>query len=358
MSHWVVIQELRCRRCLLALSALVLACCTRFGYHASNPPGDRELGLRDLGLLDRALAPETSLGDAVTADLTPPIPDIASLDSAPSPCAGAFALKSSAQEPGGEHLVVVTPLQTQCVYRFVVKGAGGGYAESVARGGHGGLNSFDFVPGQAGVLILTVGGGGTGDPQRRDGGSGASSVVFDPDATAGRGDAFTLSIAGGGGGEGGDAGSGSCENGGDGNGDGAGGAGQGGYGSSGGNGACNVWGDCCGGTCSPSALCQGGRGGAGAVATSGGVPGGFGKGGGKGGDASFGGGGGGGYGGAGGSRYNGSGGGGGGKVFTVVPPAPLLDTTDPAKSLGGGGRGGDSTRASGEDGSIALTVGG
>jgi len=314
--------------------------CVRAGFLQLTSADTNDSAV-DRGVDDRAV-PDRALPDRTPPDL--------------DPCQGEESyLVSSKGEPNGEYTLRVGGDQIDCVFRFVVTGAGGGYAESTARGGHGGLNSFDFIPRQAGQLIVVVGGGGTGTPQHRDGGSGggASSVIFDPDTEP----AFPLGIAGGGGGEGGDAGSGSCEDGGDGNGDGPGSDGSA-YGSPGtGAGVCSPWKDGCGGSCSTIGACQGGRGGVGAGNTSGGLEGGFGKGGGHGGDAAFGGGGGGGYGGAGGSRYNGSGGGGGGEVFTVAAPASLVNTTDPLKSLAGGGRGGSPTAGpTGEDGSVRLVI--
>jgi hypothetical protein len=317
--------------------------CVRLGFDKDHrAPKDADAA-RDAAARDEGLEASSDV-----------ILDLAAPDADPCSGGGSFLL-SSKQQPSGEHTLRVDQHQVACVFGFEVNGAGGGYANGNARGGHGGHNSFSFVAGQPGLLIMVVGGGGTGTSTHRDGGSGggASSVIFDPDARSDRSDAFELGIAGGGGGEGGSVGGTSADDGGDGNGDGKG----SGFGSPGtGKGVCNVWGDCCGGSCSAGTVCQGGAGGQGSGNTSGGVAGGFGKGGGRGGNSAFGGGGGGGYGGAAGSRYNGPGGGGGGKVFSVQPPAILVNTTDTTKCLGGGGRGGTSKDPTGQDGSIIYTI--
>jgi hypothetical protein len=342
------IGNLSARLCIVAVPFLLFAGCVRFLGYADSLTDSDERGAVDLHI------------NRDSADTNPDVasPDVASPDS--NPCSGGGSLlKSSKPEPQGEHTFQVEQALTSCVFRFEVNGAGGGWANHTARGGHGGHNSFEFIPGQTGLLVMVVGGGGTGTANHRDGGSGggASSVIFDPDAQPDRSDAYELSIAGGGGGEGGNADSMGSENGGDGNGDGKGATVGGAPGSSSGAGVCSVWGDCCGGSCKAGVVCQGGPGGLGSGYTSGGVPGGFGKGGGKGGSAAFGAGGGGGYGGAAGSRYNGPGGGGGGKVFSVQPPALLVNTTDTTKRLGGGGRGGTSKSPTGQDGSITFSIG-
>jgi len=331
-------------------SALVVAClfasCVRYGFEpARNSDDTGSLSKGDFGLDSNTESDTTMSSDGDTI-------------SSP-PCSGTITYSSSSlPETDGEHVFEVTEQMKDCLFSFVVKGAGGGYANGNARGGHGGLNSFDFIPGQAGTLVMVVGGGGSGSTVHLDGGSGggASSVMFDPALIADRTDAFTLGIAGGGGGEGGSVGGTSADDGGDGNGDGPGGVVYGAPGT--GAGTCNTWGDCCSGSCITSlSYCQGGRGGVGSGHTSGGVPGGFGKGGGRGGDAAFGGGGGGGFGGGAGARYNGPGGGGAGAVFTVEAPSSIVNTTPPATSLGGGGRGANSADGpTGEDGSIEATI--
>jgi hypothetical protein len=278
-------------------------------------------------------------------------PDFASEESPLIPVDISF-LTSSEDEVGGEYRHIVTEDKINFTYSFIVKGAGGGQVNDPdSLSGNGGRNSFLFTPGESGVLIIVIGGGGLAGagPTRGAPGGGASSVVFDPDAIAGLSDAYLLSIAGGGGGSGTDSGSAGHGGGDGGGGDAIGGSGIGQGAPGDGTRGIGISSGENGNSC--TGLCQGGKGG---LANS--VAGGFGKGAGAGGDVTYGGGGGGGYGGGSGARWDEAGSGGAGKVFNVSAPANLSNTTDPPDGLGLGGAGGNLTQLQGEDGSVILSI--
>lgn len=317
-----------------------------------------ELVRPDLGRSD--LDPQADLAADLQTETAPNL-DSNALADAPAEgtalCQGGSTWTTISQgQPDDEYAFAVPAPLASCTFSFVVKGGGGG-SSGDSNGGDGGQNSFDFVPGEAGVFRIVVGGGGL-DALGGAGasGAGASSVTFDPASDTTRADAYVLSVAGGGGGSGSSE---VNERGGRGAGDGAGedatgvagtlgnelGTGAPGDGSGGIAAAADDGGSC-------TAPCQGGPGGAAVNAA-----GGFGKGAGYGGSYVHGGGGGGGYGGGAASRYDNPGAGGAGKVFDVSSPATLVNTTTPAGGLGGGGRAGqkDGDR-NGEVGSVALTI--